>query len=412
MRGRSWRRGIALLAVGSALRAGEAGAEVVELIPTERSAWGATNLFAPITGFFLGGPGYWYSARRIEVETTPPGAVLDLFYVRGNFQKGYEQTDAPATIVLPSRVEAGPRDSLTIRALLDGYRQGEVHVMVRSRQEKVHIELQPLANQLVAMTHGYFAGRTTLNFVTKESLTFRVQQAADGFTVVLTSTGKAAGSDGTLEGVQSSMLKSVKAQQLGEDLVVRVALTDAARARKVETRSRQSFDPVRGLYTFSLDVIAPEDGATPVQRAQAALREIQPGAVSGCAQEFDAALHEQLDPSALARALAPSGGFSDPYLRAALKRLGELSPDGELTLVDGTRFHAAIPIELSAAASQAAEVKGYLALLREFVARLEPASDRRESLRGLIAPELGVASFAAVMDAAEQRERSCLARAG
>jgi hypothetical protein len=283
--------------------------------------------------------------------------------------------------------------------------------MVRSRQEKVHIELQPLANQLVAMRHGYFAGRTTLSFVTKEALTFRVQQAADGFSVVLTSTGKAAGSDGTLEGVQSSILKSVKAQQLGEDLVVRVALTDEARARKVETRSRQSFDPVRGLHIFSLDVIAPEDGATPVQRAQAALREIQPGAVSGCAQAFDAALHEQLDPSALARALAPSGGFSDPYLRAALKRLGELSPDGELTLVDGTRFRAAVPIELSAAASQAAEVKGYLAMLRELVARLEPPPDRRESLRGLIAPELGVASFAAAMDAAEERERSCLARA-
>jgi len=411
MRGQALRRRIALLAVGSALCVRAASAEVVELIPTERSAWGATNLFAPITGFFLGGPGYWYSARRIEVDTTPPGAVLDLFYVRGNFQKGYEQADAPATIVLPSRVEAGPRDSLTIRALLDGYRQNEVHVLVRSRETRVHIELEPLPNALVAMTHGYFAGRTTLNFVTKESLTFRIQQASDGFTVVLTSTGTAPGAQGTLEGVHSSILKSVKAQQLGEDLVVRVALTDAARARKVETRSRQSFDPIRGLYTFALDVVAPEDGSTPVQRAQAALRSIQPGAVSGCAQEFDAALHEQLDPSALARALAPSGGFADPYLRAALKRLGELSPDGELTLADGTRFRAAIPIELSAAASQAAEVKGYLVLLREFVSGLEPPSDRRESLRGLIAPELGVASFDTLMDAAELREQQCLARA-
>ena len=72
--------------------------------------------------------------------------MLDLFYVRINFQKGYEQTDAPATIVLPSRIEAGPRDSLTIRALLDGYRQREVHVRVRSRETKVHIDLEPLPN--------------------------------------------------------------------------------------------------------------------------------------------------------------------------------------------------------------------------------------------------------------------------
>ena len=412
MRGPGLRRRIALLAAGAALCGGAARGEVVELIPSERSAWGATNLFAPITGLFLGGPGYWYSARRIEVDTTPPGAVLDLFYVRGNFQKGYEQAEAPTTIVLPSRIEAGPRDSLTIRALLDGYRQGEAHVLVRSRETKVHIDLAPLPNALVAMTHSYFAGRTTLNFVTKEALTFRIQQASDGFTVVLTATGRAPGAEGTLEGVQSSVLKSVKPQQLGEDLVVRVSLTDEARARKIETRSRQSIDPIRGLHTFSLDLVAPEDGSTPVQRAQAALRGIQPGAVSGCAREFDASLHEQLDPSALARALAPSGGFADPYLRAALKRLGELSPDGELTLADGTRFRAAIPIELSAAASQAAEVKGYLALLREFIAGLEPPSDRRESLRGLIAPELGVQDFDAVMDAAEQRERSCLARAG
>ena len=72
--------------------------------------------------------------------------MLDLFYVRINFQKGYEQTDAPATVVLPSRIEAGPRDSLTIRALLDGYRQREVHVRVRSRETKVHIDLEPLPN--------------------------------------------------------------------------------------------------------------------------------------------------------------------------------------------------------------------------------------------------------------------------
>jgi hypothetical protein len=203
----------------------------------------------------------------------------------------------------------------------------------------------------------------------------------------------------------------VKAQQLGEDLVARVSLTEAARARGLETRSRQAFDPIRGLYTFALDLVPPEDGTTPVQRAQAALQRIRPEAVGGCAREFDVALRGQLDASALARALTPRGGFADPYLRAALKRLGELSPDGELVLVDGTRYRASVPIELSAAASQAAEVEGYLAMLRSFVTELEPAPDRRESLRGLIAPELGVARFDAAMEGAELREQQCLARA-
>jgi hypothetical protein len=411
MKGSAVYRRIALLGLLSALPVAEARAEVIELIPKDRPSWSPANLFAPITGLFLGGPGYWYSPRKIEIETTPPGAVLDLFYVRINFQKGYEQTDAPATIVLPSRIEAGPRDSLMIRALLDGYRQREVHVRVRSREEKIHIELEPLANQLVAMTHSTFAGRTTLSFLTKEALTFRVQDGSEGFSIVLTSTGIAPGAAGTLEGVRSSILKSVKPQQLGEDLVVRVVLSDEARALKLETRSRQSFDPIRGLHTFALDLVAPENGATPVQRAQAALKAIQPGMVSGCSAEFDSALREKLEPSALTRALAPKGSFSDPYLRAALKRLGELSPDGTLTLVDGTRFRPTVPIELSAAASQSGEVQGYLAMLRQLVAELEPPADRREALRGLIAPEIGAASFDEIVSAAELREQQCLARA-
>ena len=74
-----------------------AGRERVELIPEEVAALNAGTAFAPLTGFFLGGPGYWYRAREIQVETVPPGAVLDLFYVRASFQKAYEQADAPIT---------------------------------------------------------------------------------------------------------------------------------------------------------------------------------------------------------------------------------------------------------------------------------------------------------------------------
>ena len=76
-----------LLLLAGLLLAGAARAETIELIPDKRASWGPTNLFAPITGLFLGGPGYWYRQREIAIDTTPPGAVLDLFYVRRNFQK-------------------------------------------------------------------------------------------------------------------------------------------------------------------------------------------------------------------------------------------------------------------------------------------------------------------------------------
>ncbi|MFQ5416678.1 MAG: hypothetical protein ACE5FL_06475 [Myxococcota bacterium] len=383
--------------------------EVVDLIPEKRAPWGATDIFAPITGFFLGGPSYWYETREIEIETVPPGAVLDLFYVRASFQKRYEQAESPVIVRLPSRVSAGKRDAVTIRALLDGYQQAEAHVRVRSRQKKVLIELEPLANSLLAVTHRYLAGRGSLGFLTKEALNFRIQKASGGMSVVLTGTGIAPGAGETLDGVSSPFVTTLKPRQLGEDLVIQVGLTEVASSDRVEVRSRQAFDVVRGVHTFSLDIVPLDGGDEGVRRAKAAFAALSGEAVTGCALAYDAALREQLDRAALSRALAPAGSFTDPYLREAMKRLGQLSPDGIVRLTDGSTFQVAAPIELMAAWSQAADAVGYLALLRGFVARLEPQENRRSTLRGLVAPEASPARFAASVDAAEERERSCRA---
>jgi hypothetical protein len=74
---------------------------------------------------------------------------------------------------------------------------------------------------------------------------------------------------------------------------------------------------------------------------------------------------------------------------------------------DGSRFRVSAPIELMAAASQPHEALGYLALLRRFVALLEPADESRSTLRGLVAPELSPERFQAVVDEALARERRC-----
>ena len=171
---------LALALLPLATRAAEeTGGEVVHLIPEDRASWRARNLFSWIR------PGHFFGDRKLEIDSTPPGAVIDLFYVRSNFQKGYEQADAPALVVLPSRIEASSHDSVTIRAFMDGYRQTEVKVKVRSGEEKIVIDLEPLANSLVAVTHLYFADRASLSFLTKEALTFRVQKREQGYAVVL-----------------------------------------------------------------------------------------------------------------------------------------------------------------------------------------------------------------------------------
>jgi hypothetical protein len=59
--------------------------------------------------------------------------------------------------------------------------------------------------------------------------------------------------------------------------------------------------------------------------------------------------------------------------------------------------------------SQAAEARGYLALLRAFVRELEASEYRRETLRSLIAPELDSLSFGEVVDKAFAKERECAA---
>jgi len=384
-----------------------AGGERVELIPEEAAALNAGTAFAPFTSVFLGGPGYWYRAREIEIESLPPGAALDLFYVRASFQKAYEQADAPITLVLPSRAQAGPRDSVTIRAMLDGYQQREVRVPVRSRTKKVVVELEPLANSLLAITHRYFAGRGTLAFLTTEALTFRIQQRDDGFSVVLVGTGKSADAAETIEGASSSLVESLREQQVGQDLIVRAVLRSAAAESTL--RSRQDYDAVRGVHTFAIDLVPPDGGVEAVHRAKAALARIGRRDVSGCRLEFDSSLREQLEPAALNRALVPDGSFTDPFLRAAMKRLGELSPGKAVELVDGSTYRTSAPIELMAASSEGGHVKGYLAMLRAFVAELEPATGRRSALRGLVAPELGVDRFDAIVDVAEKRERVCLA---
>jgi hypothetical protein len=94
-----------------------------------------------------------------------------------------------------------------------------------------------------------------------------------------------------------------------------------------------------------------------------------------------------------------------------MKRLGEVSPGRRIAMVDGSSFNPANPIELAAAMSQPAEARGYLALLRDFVNDFETGGHRDETLRSLIAPEIGSARFDEILQGAEAAERSC-ARGG
>jgi hypothetical protein len=386
------RRRVAIAAI--ALLAGFASASVaraedhVELIPNEKAGWSPANIFS----FARGG---YYSDRKLRVETSPPGAKLDLFYVRASFQKRYEQATAPVVVDLPKRADAGKRDSVTIRAALDGYKIETVHVPVRGDQDEITIDLKPLDNTLTAVAHTYFAGREGLTFLTKVPAQVRVQKSSDSFTVVLTQTA-GEGRETSLDGIKSPLIESITANQLGEDLMLQVKLTPGNDPKGMELHQRESQDAVRGLYRYTIDL----GGSGNVDRARGALGSLGSGDVTGCAAAFDSTLRRKLDPEQLNRALSPRGDFTDPYVRAALRRLGEVSPGGMIHMEDGSAFRPGVPIELAAAATQAASAKGFLALLRAWVRVLEPEPYRNEALRSLVAPEMDRASFSKALGAA------------
>lgn len=365
----------------------------IELIPDERAGWSPSQIFAS------------RGERTLRIETTPPGAKLDLFYVRASFQKRFERAEStPVTVVLPSRAEAGKRDRVEIRASADGYRVETVSVPVRSNQNSVMIDLRPLDNTLTAVSHTYFADRASLSFLTRTQAQVRLQKGTDGFSMVLAQTAQDPRAAAVLGAIQNPFITKVEATQLGEDLLIQVKLAPGFDANQLGSRSRESRDAARGLSRYTID-FAP-NAAAGVERARNALGSISAGDVSGCAASFDEALRKRLDPTELARALSPRGDFTDPYVKTALRRLGEVS-GGSIHMEDGTSYRPGVPMELAAAASQAASAKGFLALLRAWVRNLESPDQRTGALRSLIAPELDPAKFGTALNAADAAERSC-----
>ena len=382
--------------------------ETIDMSPDEPASFGARRIGVGLASLFRGSD-YYYKEHSVWVETTPAGAVLDLFYLRSNFQRRFEQAESPVRVLLPPRAEASKQDSLTIRAFADGYRLRTVTLSSNTTQERVVIDLDPLPNTLELLSHRYFAGRTSLTFPTKEPLTFRLQEAADGMSVILTETAKSREAAAALSSARSPIVEEMSGQQLGEDLLVQITYGARAMEQEVEVRSRESYDAARELHGFTLDLLLRNGRAEAVAKAHAALSRLGEPDVTGCTLEFDSELRSRLDPAALARALTPRGSFADPYLRAAMRRLGELSPTGVVSFAGGAKFDPAVPIELDAALSQAAGAVGYLALLRRFVVEFEPEEYRRETLRSLVAPELSLERFGEVVDAAVKSELACQA---
>ena len=131
--------------------------------------------------------------------------------MRENIQRRFERAESPILLRLHTSIEAGPRDSVSIRAILDGYVHQEVQIEVRSRETQLTIELAPLPNRLEAMTHTHLSRRGSLKFLTSEAVRFRLQKMSDGFSIVLIETGHFEDAFETMRGASSDNIKSLRA---------------------------------------------------------------------------------------------------------------------------------------------------------------------------------------------------------
>ncbi len=329
---------------------------------------------------------------EIHLETHPADAELELVYVRATAARIRERVAAPVRLLLPSLREG---DVILVRAHRHGHRIRELTLQAGQLPTRLLIPLEPLPNTLVAAAYVELVGRRLLMLWTEEPARIRVQRAGDSVDVILAETWT------TL-----APSPGVRHESVGEDLFVRVAVAADA-AERSELRAHQTRDAARGLERIVVEWVPRDGGLAGTLRARAGLAALGPLHVDACSRSFEDRLREGVPESSLARGLAPTGRFTDAIHRAALRRLGELTPGGWVELVDGTRFDPKRPREADFVTSRASEARGYLALLSAFVREVTPAARADDVFASLIAPDLPATEVGAVIAAAREAEQTC-----
>lgn len=371
--------------------------EHVELYPPEHVMWTPRNLVAGVTSV-IGFYGFWYRPKQLLIETVPADANVSLYYLRGNFQKRFERVGAPVVVELPSRIASSSADTFRYRVYKDGYLVVEDRFKVHDVPEKLLIELAPLPNSLVFVGQTHLGNRTTLTLRTTEEPQVRMAKGSDSksFTIAFTQTANQLEQTPDLE---SGYLAGIELQQLGEDLLLRVATTREG----LEVRTRSSRDPVRREHVIRLDLIAPGARmltAGDISRELAAVPFTGP---TRCDRRFEAVLRDRLDPAVTARAFRGGAPVTEYYQKESMRKLGRLDT-GRVHSGSGDTYRIGSPIEFEMAIQSAPRIRGYFGLLGVIARRQD---DPSTFLRSLLAPDMSSADFESIYRAANRAYRAC-----
>jgi hypothetical protein len=374
-----------------------ADVEHIELYPPEQVMWTPRNLVAGVTSV-VGLYGYWYRAKEVMIETVPADANVSLYYLRGNFQKRFERVRAPIVVDLPSRINSSSADTFRYRVTKDGYLVVEDRFKVHNVPDKLLVELSPLPNSLVFLGQTHLANRTTLTLRTSEEPQVRMAKGSNskGFTVALTETAN------KLEEVpdlKAGFLAGVEVQQLGEDLLLRVATTREG----LEVRSRSSRDPVRREHVITLDLVPPGTRMVTPDQISRELAAIPFTGPTRCDLRFESVLRQSLDHTVVKRSFRGSAPLIEYYQKEAMRKLGRLDR-GRVKDTSGKTWRIGSPIEFEMAMQSASEIRGYLGLLGVIARRQDEPST---FLRSLLAPEMPQSEFESINKAANRAYRAC-----
>lgn len=370
---------------------------LVELVPDRTIR---TDVPLPMTVLR---PFHYFADRRLVIDSTPPGAELDLAYLRRGTQLMYRRGRAPLEVVLPTRLQSAPADRILVRSFLPGHERTHTSVDLSEVGDSLLVQLPPLENQLTDVAHGSLAGRSVLELRTREIPTVRLADDERGWTIVLVRTGLQPELAARIAALRDPRL-SFDARQLGDDLVLRI---DAGTRESLDLRHRSLADPVRGHVRSRFEIDGPA-AAGRVERLRAAVGGMT-AAPGDCDGRYEDALRNELSGGDLGAIL---GRDEHPYratLRAALRKLADARA-GPLLTRSGDALSAATPLEFELAWSRSAEIDGYLTWLHELARRIDPSDDGASAFRSLVAPSWPPERFQDLLATAASARERCKGR--
>jgi hypothetical protein len=368
----------------------------IELVPDTRIHSDVPLLVSVLRPF------HYYGERSITIDSSPPGAELDLAYLRRGTQLMYRRGRAPLEVELPTRLQADASDHVLVRGFVPGHERTRVSYAVATVPPRVEVMLPPLPNQIREVAHGHVAGRSVIELVSLEQPSLRVSEERGGYTVVLVRTGLRVEPARRLAAFRDPMLE-LNGQQLGDDFVLRLTTKGTA---AIELRQEVRPDAARHEFRTRL-LLSSGDEASRTERLRLALEDAHPAPPGRCVDAFESALREHLGESVLLASLGRDDHAERVVLRAALRRLAESTPDHALKLRAGRPLAAGTPLEFELAWTRRTEIDGYLDWLHEVATTLDSPGRTGLALRSWIAPTWEPDRFAALLDDAMLARADC-----